>query len=218
MLAVPAAVLVVAGSWPLLSALPSARGESSRQVEWLYYGGDQGGTKSSPLTDITAQNVQRLQVAWQWKHWETPIDQYGTVPGFFESTPLMIDGVLYVTTPYNSIAALDAETGKELWRFDGEAYKLGQILSASGWKLRGNAFWRDGSKLRLFLNSRHRLFSLDAQTGKPVTSFGDNGVVSLTNGLARVGDIRNVSQSSPATVYKDLIILGSQIPDRVQLA
>ena len=84
-------------------------------------------------------------------------------PGFFETTPLMIDGVLYVTTPYNSIAALDAETGKELWRFDGEAYKLGQVLSGSGWKLRGTAFWRDGGKLRMFLNSRHRLFSLDAQ-------------------------------------------------------
>ena len=217
MLAVPAAVLVVAGSWPLLSALPSARGESSRQVEWLYYGGDQGGTKSSPLTDITAQNVQRLQVAWQWKHWETPIDQYGTVPGFFESTPLMIDGVLYVTTPYNSIAALDAETGKELWRFDGEAYKLGQILSASGWKLRGTAFWRDGNLLRLFLNSRHRMFSLDARTGKPVPSFGNAGVVSLTDGLSRVSDIRHVTQSSPPIVYKDLVITGSQIPDRVQL-
>ena len=88
----------------------------------------------------------------------------------------MIDGVLYVTTPYNSMAALDAETGRELWRFDGEAYKLGQILSASGWKLRGTAFWRDGDKLRVFLNSRHRMFSLEAGDGRPVRSFGDAGV------------------------------------------
>src|ERR1700720_392991 len=182
MLAVLVAAVVVAGSWL------SARGEASRQVEWLYYGGDQGGTKSSPLTDITPQNVHRLQVAWQWRHWETPLDQYGTAPGFFESTPLMIDGVLYVTTPYNSIAALDAETGKELWRFDGEAYRLGQILSASGWKLRGTAFWRDGNLPRLFLNSRHRMFSLDARTGKPVPSFGNAGMVSLTDGLSRVSD------------------------------
>jgi quinoprotein glucose dehydrogenase len=129
----------------------------------------------------------------------------------------MIDGVLYVTTPYNSIAALDAETGKELWRFDGEAYKLGQILSGSGWKLRGTAFWRDGGKLRLVLNSRYRLFLLDARTGKPVPSFGDNGTVSLTEGLPRISDIRHVTQSSPPVVYKDLLIVGSQIPDRVQL-
>jgi glucose dehydrogenase len=121
--------------------------ESSRQVEWLYYGGDPGGARYSPLADINSQNIRRLQVAWQWKHWETPLEQYGTTPGYFENTPLMIDGMLYVTTPYNSIAALDAESGKELWRFDGEGYKLGQVLSGSGWKLRGTAFWRDGSKL-----------------------------------------------------------------------
>ena len=118
-------VLLIAGA---LAVSPQGGAQRGPQVEWLYYGGDPGNSKYSPLTDINAGNVQRLQIAWQWKHWETPLPQYGTTPGFFESTPLMIDGVLYVTTPYNSIAALDAETGKELWRFDGEAYKLGQIL------------------------------------------------------------------------------------------
>src|SRR5215467_2049258 len=156
--------------------------QSSRQVEWLYYGGDQAGTKYSLLTDINTTNVQRLEIAWQWKHWETPLAQYDTTPGFFETTPLMVDGVLYVTTPYNNIAALDGETGQELWRFDGEAYKLGQILSGSGWKLRGPAIWREGTKVRVFLNSRYRLFSLDSQTGKPVPSFGKEGEVSLTDG------------------------------------
>ena len=130
----------------------------------------------------------------------------------------MIDGVLYVTTPYNSIAAVDAETGKELWRFDGEAYKLGQVLSGSGWKLRGTAFWRDNGKLRIFLNSRDRLFMLDAQTGKPVPSFGKDGWVSLTDGLRRVTTSAHVTQSSPPVIYKDLVIMGSQIPDRVQEA
>src|SRR5438094_3420270 len=162
-------------------------GDSSKPVEWLYYGGDQGGMKYSALTDINADSVQRLQIAWQWKHWETPLAEYGTFPGFFEATPLMIDGVLYVTTPYNSIAAVDGETGKELWRFDGEAYKLGQVLSASGWKLRGTAFWRDGRNLRILLNSRNRLFSLDARTGEPVHTFGNNGEVSLTD-LPRISD------------------------------
>ena len=115
------------------------------------------------------------------------------------------------------MAALDAETGKELWRFDGEAYKLGQILSGTGWKLRGTAFWREGGALRLFLNSRHRLFALDARTGKPISSFGTNGVASLTDGLARISDITHATQSSPPVVYQDLVILGSQVPDRVQL-
>ena len=206
--------LLISGSVAMFGAMQQR--QPSRQVEWLYQGGDQGGANYSELTDINSNNVTRLQVAWQWKHWETALPEYGTTPGFFESTPLMIDGVLYVTTPYNSIAALDAETGRELWRFDGEAYKLGQVLSASGWKLRGTAFWRDGQNLRIFLNSRHRLFSLDARTGEPVHTFGNNGEVSLTDGLARISDPKHVTQSSPPVVYKDLVILGSQVPDRVQ--
>jgi quinoprotein glucose dehydrogenase len=206
------------GGWLLFQGGASRQAGASNQVEWLYHGGDAGGSRYSPLTDINAGNVQKLEIAWQWKHWETPLAEYGTTPGFFEATPIMIDGVLYVTTPYNNIAALDAETGKELWRFDGEGYKLGQVLSASGWKLRGAAFWRDGNKVRIFLNSRHRLFSLDAQTGKPVPSFGKEGEVSLTDGLPRISEVKYVTQSSPPVVYKDLVILGSQIPDRVQLA
>jgi quinoprotein glucose dehydrogenase len=201
----------------IVGSLLAAQERSTRTVEWPYYGGDSGGTRHSTLTDINAANVQRLQVAWQWKHWETPLKEYDTVPGAFEATPLMIDGTVYVTTPYNSIAALDAETGKERWRFDGAAYELGQLLSGSGWKLRGTAVWRDAGRLRLFLNSRHRLFALDAQTGKPVASFGNSGQVSLTDGLPRISDIRHATQSSPPTVYGDLVIVGSQVPDRVQL-
>src|SRR5262245_35572217 len=191
----------------------------SRQVEWLYYGGDQGGSKYSPLTDVTPDNVQRLQIAWQWKHFDTVMEKYGTTPGQFEAVPLMIDGVLYVTTPYNNIAALDAETGKELWRFDGEGYKLGQLLSASGWKMRGTAIWRDRNKPYILLNSRSHLFKLDAQTGKAIPGFGGTqGFVSITDGLARVGDEKHYTQSSPPVIYKDLVIMGSQIPDRVQIA
>ncbi len=197
-----------------VTSAPGAPG----QVEWPYYGGDQAGTKYSPLTDIGPGNISRLRVAWEWKHWETALKEYGTVPGFNETTPIMIDGKLYVTTPYNSIASVDAETGKEDWRFDGHAYELGQLLSASGWKLRGTAFWRNGrGRTRLFLNSRHRLFSLDPQTGKPDPSFGNGGVVLLNDGLPRTGDITHSTQSSPPVVFRDLIIVGSQVPDRVQV-
>jgi quinoprotein glucose dehydrogenase len=195
----------------LAVSLVAAQEQARPPVEWMYYGGDPGGTRYSTLSDINIGNVQRLQMAWQWKHWETP-----PPPGFFESTPLMIDGVLYVTTPLNSIAAVDAETGQEAWRFNGKAEELGPLLSASGWKLRGTAFWRDNGRLRLFLNSRHRLFSLDARTGQPVPSF-NGGAVSLTEGLPRISDISHATQSSPPMVYRDLVIVGSQVPDRVQL-
>ena len=81
--------------WPLALALSLvAAAPSSPQVEWLYYGGDPGGMKYSPLTDVNANTVARLRVAWQWSHWETPLEQYKTSPGFFESTPSIISGVL----------------------------------------------------------------------------------------------------------------------------
>jgi quinoprotein glucose dehydrogenase len=207
--------LVAAGSLAAAQALPPASPPAA--VEWAHYGGDPGGMKYSPLTDIAAGNLSRLQPVWRWKHWETALPEYRTVPGFFESTPLMIDGTLYVTTPYNSIAAVDAETGEERWRFDGGGYELGPLLSSSGFKLRGTAVWRDGATTRIFLNSRHRLFSLDPRTGTPDPTFGNGGAVSLTDGLARISDITHASQSSPPVVFRDLIIVGSQVPDRVQL-
>src|SRR5579871_184496 len=203
------AVLVTAGALALSSQTRGQTRAPLPQVEWPYYGGDPGNMKYSPLTGIDRDNLSRLTQVWQWKHFDVPLAEYGTSPSFFESTPLMLDGVLYVTTPYNNVAAIDAETGKELWRFDGEGYKLGQVLSASGFKLRGTAVWRDGGKVRLLLNSRHRLWELDAQTGKPVPAFGDNGAVSLT-GLPRMSDIKHVTQSSPPVVYKNLVIVGSQ--------
>ena len=186
--------IVLLGIVVVVGMLSIVRGQSP-QVEWTHYANDAGGTRYSPLTDIDAGKLPKLQVAWQWKHWETPLKEYGTTPGQFESTPLMVDGTLYVTTPYNSLAALDAETGAEKWRFDGHAYELGQLLSGSGWKLRGTATWRDGGQLRIFLNSRHRLVQLDAATGKPVAGFGSNGAVSLTDGLPRIGDVTHLRLS-----------------------
>jgi quinoprotein glucose dehydrogenase len=131
----------------------------------------------------------------------------------FEVTPLMIDGVLYVSTPYNSAAALDAETGREVWRFDGEAYKAGQVATNNGWKHRGFPAWHDGQALRIFLNSGHRLWSLDAKTGKPVESFGAGGSVPLTDNPTR----RAPEQSWPPIIYKNLVIVGSVGGDRIEL-
>jgi len=204
------AVVLAAGS------MLAGQSASSRQVEWPFVGGDQENTKYSALADINADTVQRLHIVWQWQHGETRRDDYQTAPGNFETTPLMIDGVLYVTTPYNNLVALSADTGKELWRFDGEAYKLGQI-PGTGFKHRGAAVWRDGANLRVFLNSRTRLFSIDAKTGKPVQSFGSGGSVSLVTGFPKkIADERQVTQGSPPVVYRNLVIVAHAVPDRYQ--
>lgn len=205
----------------LMGALLAVPAGQSREVAWPTYGGDLGASKYSPADAITPQNVNGLQIAWQWEHGETPLEQYSTTPARFQNQPLMVDGVLYVTTPYNNAAALDAATGKELWRFDAGAVKLGGI-PGSGFKHRAPALWRDardGNRLRVLLNTRNQLFSLDARTGTPVKSFGRDGVVSLTEGYPRpISDVRHVNHgASPPIVYRDIVVVGSSIPDRYQL-
>jgi quinoprotein glucose dehydrogenase len=190
--------------------------------EWPVYAADQAATHYSPLSDIDRANVTRLAVLWEWRTGETPLAQYGTRPGNFQNTPLMIDDVLYVSTPYNRVVALDAETGAERWAFDPKAYEDGQPPNGTGFVHRGVAAWRDRSagarsdgRLRIFINSRHRLIALDAATGEPVSSFGVNGVVDLTQGLRRGVDRRHYTNTSPPVVYRDLVILGNGVGDRL---
>ncbi len=186
-----------------------------RAGEWPYYGGDQASTKYSNLTQINKNNVSTLTLAWTWKTGEQELRQFGTHPGTFENTPLMIDNVLYMTTAYNQVAALNAETGAQLWKFDPKSYVDGQPTNGMGFSHRGIAAWRDGKKLRLFLNTRYRLICLDARTGQPVTSFGENGIVDLSQGLIWPIKKLDYTQTSPPVVFKDLVILGSVIGDRL---
>ncbi len=171
-------------------------------IEWPFYGGDQGGAKYSSLTDINADNVSQMHLAWTWKPGESEMKEYGVRPGMFENTPLMIDNVLYLSTPYNKVIALKAETGELIWSYDPEAYKLGQPANGTGYVHRGVAAWRDGGKLRILMNSRYRLICLDAATGKPVQSFGDNGVVDLSQGLIWPINKLHYTETSPVVVYK----------------
>jgi quinoprotein glucose dehydrogenase len=186
----------------------------SSEVDWPFYGGDQGGEKYSKLTEINPQTVSRLHVAWTWKTGETPADN-GSRPGQFEVTPLMIDGVVYLSTPYNKVVALNAATGAVIWIYDSKAEELGQPANGTGWVHRGVAAWRDNGKLRIFLNSRYRLICLDAATGKPVTSFGQDGMIDLSQGLIWPINKLHLSQTSPPVVYKDVVILGSGVGDRL---
>ncbi len=131
-----------------------------RGQEWPVYGGDPGGMKYSPLTQINPSNVHRLELAWTWETGEQPIpvprrafrDQL-VWPGPFQATPLMINDTLYLSTPYHRVVALDANTGRELWSYDPRAYEWGRTGSR-GFRHRGVATWTDGKERRIFTNSR----------------------------------------------------------------
>ena len=199
----------------VLMMMLTGRAQRER-LEWPAYGGDPGATRFSPLDDIHRGNVTGLQVAWTWRPAERALPEYGTQPGTFQNTPLMIDDVLYVSTPYNRVVALDAQNGRELWRYDPEPFKDGQPPNGTGFVHRGVAAWRDESgQLRIFMNSRYRLISLDAKTGAPVTTFGAQGIVDLTEGLSWKVNPRHYTNTSPPLVFRNLVILGNGVGDRL---
>jgi quinoprotein glucose dehydrogenase len=208
------ALLIVMATAAVLTAQTPSRPAPAQG--WPVYGGDAGATRYSPLQEINRANVAQLAVAWTWRPGEKALKEYGTEPGNFQNTPLMIDDVLYVSTPYNRVVALDSTTGRELWRYDPEPFKDGQPPNGTGFVHRGVSAWRNESgALRIFLASRYRLISLDARTGQPVPSFGQGGVVNLTAGLSWDINPRHYTNTSPPVVFKNLVIVGNGVGDRL---
>ena len=210
-------IRVVAAALILGTATLAGAQDRERMIEWPYVGGDQAHAKFSPADRITPANVGRLEAVWEWDPNEQPLPEYGVRPGSFETTPLMIDGVLYLSTMYTRVVALDAETGAELWAFDPRAYETGAAgASPGGYKHRGVAVHGEGDAMRVFINSRVSLYALDARTGERIASFGDSGRVALTEGFPNAVSDDEFDQTSPPVVFEDLVIVGSRVPDRIQ--
>ena len=200
--------------------LPPSVAAQSRAGEWPVYGGDAGATKYSALTQIDRENVARLRVAWRWRVGESAIPQtdstLGARPGTFQATPLMIGDTLFFSTPFNRVVAMDATTGRPLWTYDPGAYRAGQPSNGTGFVHRGVATWSDGRRRVIFMNSRWNLIALDAATGKLVRTFGDTGVVDLTARLRRRIVKRHYTNTSPPVVYRNLVIVGNGVGDRLR--
>ena len=208
---------LLAASAGLLAITGTAAAQ--RAVEWPVYGGDAGGMKYSLLEDINRSNVSRLAPAWSWRTEEQPVPQTDSTraarPGNFQATPLMIGDVLYLSTPYSRVVALDANTGRELWAYDPRAYAAGQPSNGTGLVHRGVATWTDGRERRIFINSRWRLIALDARTGKLIETFGIRGEVDLTADLIWPATKIHYTNTSPPVVYGDLVIVGNGVGDRL---
>jgi quinoprotein glucose dehydrogenase len=186
-------------------------------VEWPHWGADAAQTKYSTAADITSTNVANLELAWTWRTVDRAVPEREIRPGSFQTTPLMIDDVLYVTTSFHNVVALNAETGAQLWVFDPKTYEEGQPLSGTGFNSRGAAYWRgQNGQARLLIAGRQRLFSIDAKTGAPDPAFGRAGAAAITEGLSRDIPRLHSQQTSPPVVYRDLAIIGSGVPDRLQ--
>ena len=184
-------------------------------AEWSSYGGDKASSKYSPLDQIDADNFHRLKVAWTWRSPDEEIVKANPrlKTWVWESTPLMVGGVLYVSTSLSQVAAIDAATGKTRWVYDPETWKNG-TPSNNGFVHRGVAYWADGDDQRiLFGTGDGYLICLDAQTGKPIPTFGQQGRIDLTQGLGRPVDRHLYGVSSPPIICRDVVVMGSKVHD-----
>jgi glucose dehydrogenase len=141
-------------------------------TEWLGYGGDNASSKYSPLAQISGDNFNRLKTAWTWQSVEEEVAKANHLKTWaWESTPLMVGGVLYVSTSLSQVAAIDAATGQTLWVYDPETWKNG-TPSNNGFVHRGVTYWAEANDRRiLFGTGDGYLICLNAATGKPISTF-----------------------------------------------
>ncbi|MPY88248.1 MAG: PQQ-binding-like beta-propeller repeat protein [Luteitalea sp.] len=174
------------------------------------HGGDPGHQQYSPLTEINRGNVQRLRVAWTYRTGDARADDRSQI----QCHPIVVDGVLYGTSPQLKAFALDAATGRELWRFDpfARSVQAGEAEDASGVN-RGLVHWSDGEVDQIFFGAGRYLYALDARTGRPVERFGERGRLDLTKGLGRDVTGLTVRSNTPGVVYKDLLIVGTSVSE-----
>ena len=176
----------------------------------------QGQHEVLALAQIDRDNFSRLEGRLDVASVEADVvtgESWSCAHGSWESTPLMVDGVLYVSTSLSQVAALDAATGKTKWVYDPETWK-GGTPSNNGFVHRGVAYWADGNDRRiLFGTGDGYLICLNAQTGKPVSTFGQQGRIDLTQGLGRAVDRRHYGVSSPPIICRDVVVMGSKVHD-----
>lgn len=209
-LALAATVLLTAAA---VAQRPSPT--SAAVGEWRHYGGDAASSKYSPLDQIARSNVGRLEVAWRWSSADNEIVKGNPArPGAYQDTPIMVNGVLYTTTSLGVYVAIDPTTGRTLWKYDPETWKLGRPTNL-GFTHRGTAFWTDGTRRRLISGTHDaHLVSIDAETGKPDPAFGNNGRVDVVAGMPYVERVRNYAINSTPVVVRDVVIAGANIVDR----
>jgi quinoprotein glucose dehydrogenase len=215
---------VVTSAAIVLAAIAAIRFSASQPTDgptadWPYYGGDAGGSRYSPLTQIDKTNVSRLQVVWEYHTGDASDGTGGRRKSAFETTPIVVYGTLYFSTPFNRVIALDPETGREKWSFDPKVDLRGPY--SEGLINRGVTPWTDPEKAesqacgrRLFLATIDaRLIALDAAMGLPCADFGVGGQIDLTRGIPNITRRGEYEETSAPAVVDDLVVVGSAIAD-----
>ncbi len=167
------------------------------QLDWPVYGGAAENNHYSNLAQINRNNVKQLVMAWSFDTQEQ---------GVLQTSPIIVDGVLYGITPTQKVFALNAANGKLIWKFDSGI--------AGTQPDRGLAYWKSGNDRRILVGVMNFVYALDAATGKPISGFGEQGRIDLRENLGRSpASSQSISMTSPGVVYKDLLIVGGRNPE-----
>jgi quinoprotein glucose dehydrogenase len=213
----PLATAFAAAALALLLLSGQSPAQSPPDTGWPHYGNDPGGARYSSLTQINRGNVAQLRVAWTFRTGALLNETYLNRRAAFESTPLLVEGKLFLSTPYDHVIALDPQSGNKLWEHDpGIDLSHGYAVVTS----RGVAAWRDTAArpdtpcaLRIFIGTIDaRLIALDAQTGAPCRDFASDGHVDLSRGV-ELRNPGNYQVTSAPAIAGDLVITGSSIGD-----
>jgi quinoprotein glucose dehydrogenase len=173
--------------------------------KWEHFGGTKDAARYSSLAQINRDNVKNLEVAWTFN------TNDATERSQIQTQPIVINGILYGVSPQINVFALRADTGKPVWRFN-PFQLLGGENSWAGVN-RGLTYWEDGADKRIFFSASNFLIALDAESGRPIESFGEKGMVDLKKDLdTDLEDFLLVS-NTPGVIYKDKIILGMRLSE-----
>lgn len=200
------AVLILAA---LAAVLATTAGTLVRSVadppgnrDWPVYRGDPKGNQYVPLAQIHAQNVHRLQPVWEYRTHDA--NERSTM----HANPIVVNGVMYITTPALKAVALDAATGKEIWVFDPAKYNNGTVVRLRN---RGVTYWKGVGGERIFHFVRDRVYAIDAKSGALIASFGRNGFIDLRQNLGVDPAGAVIEMTSPGAVFKNLLIVASRV-------
>jgi len=197
-------VLQTLAMLPGARLLPAASESPAGPWEWRSYSADAASTRHAPLDQVTTENVEHLEVAWELE----TLPEGARPQGSLQCNPIVVDGIMYVSGHGLHTHAIEAHTGKLIWSNKG--FDTGRRRRRASGTSRGVTYWADGDERRIFAPVREHLFAIDARSGALIEDFGEGGAIDLTADLGRDLGEATVVSTTPAVVYEDLLITTSK--------
>ncbi len=194
--------VVLVGIYLLYRNFGSTNTQMTSGANWSEYYGDGSRSHYSTLSQITNENISKLKVAWEYSSGGADIKGNRSQ---IQCNPIIINGILYGVSPNTQVFAVDATNGKELWKTN--------ITDNGGTSSRGVTYYADNDSKRIFFGAGKWLYALNAETGEPISTFGDSGRINLKVGLERPGSDDYVVSNTPNTIFKNLIITGVRVSE-----